>query len=91
MRRRLALEPHGRPQQYTLHGVLDRHSDSSDIRLCRYTDGWADLEAHYPGIDSLKLPRDVAATWKQRVMTRTRTTTGPTGDRPVCGHLATKV
>ena len=35
---------------------------------------WADLEAHYPGIDSLKLPRDVAAAWKQRVMTKTRTT-----------------
>ncbi len=33
---------------------------------------WADLEAHHPGIDSLKLPRDVAAAWKQRVMTRTR-------------------
>ena len=32
---------------------------------------WADLEAHHPGIDSLKLPRDVAAAWKQRVMTRT--------------------
>ncbi len=39
---------------------------------------WADLEAHHPGIDTLKLPRDVAAAWKQRVMTRTRTTT--TGD-----------
>ncbi len=35
---------------------------------------WADLEAHHPGIDSLKLSRDVAAAWKQRVMTRTTTT-----------------
>jgi hypothetical protein len=35
---------------------------------------WADLEAHHPGIDTLKLPRDMAAAWKQRVMTRTRTT-----------------
>ena len=35
---------------------------------------WADLEAHHPGIDSMKLPRDVAAAWKQRVMTKTRTT-----------------
>ena len=34
----------------------------------------ADLEAHHPGIDSLKLPRDVAAAWKQRVLTRPRTT-----------------
>ena len=35
---------------------------------------WADLETHHPGIDTLKLPRDVAAAWKQRVMTRTKTT-----------------
>ena len=35
---------------------------------------WADLEAYQPGISSLRLPRDVAAAWKQRVMTRTRTT-----------------
>ena len=35
---------------------------------------WADLEAHHPGVDSLKLPREVAAAWKQRVMTRTTTT-----------------
>ncbi len=41
---------------------------------------WADLEAHHPGISSLKLPRDVAVAWKQRVMTRTRTATGPAGE-----------
>jgi hypothetical protein len=41
---------------------------------------WADLEAHHPGIDSLQLPREVAAAWKQRVMTRTRTTNGPGGE-----------
>ena len=40
---------------------------------------WADLEAHHPGIDSLKLPRDVAAAWKQRVMTKTKTTVTPDG------------
>ena len=40
---------------------------------------WADLEAHHPGITSLKLPRDVAAAWKQRVMTRTMTTAGADG------------
>ena len=40
---------------------------------------WADLEAHHPGIDTLKLPRDVAAAWKQRVMTRTKTTTTTEG------------
>jgi hypothetical protein len=42
---------------------------------------WADLEAHHPGIDSLQLPRDVTAAWKQRVMTRTRTTTTPDGEQ----------
>ena len=42
---------------------------------------WADLQAHHPGIDSLKLPREVAAAWKQRVMTRTRATTSPAGER----------
>jgi hypothetical protein len=40
---------------------------------------WADLEAHHPGISSLKLPRDVAAAWKQRVMTKTITRPGPDG------------
>jgi len=37
---------------------------------------WADLEAHHPGIDSLQLPRDVAAAWKQRVLTRPKTIKG---------------
>ena len=51
--------------------------DFSSLQRLAYLLGklfWADLEAHHPGIDSLKLPRDVAAAWKQRVMTRTRTT-----------------
>ena len=43
---------------------------------------WADLEAHHPGIDSMKLPRDVAAAWKQRVMTKTRTTAAADGGQP---------
>jgi integrase len=34
---------------------------------------WADLERHHPGIDSLRLPADVAAAWKQRLRTVTRT------------------
>jgi hypothetical protein len=57
--------------------------DFSSLQRFAYLLGklfWADLEAHHRGIDSLKLPRDVAAAWKQRVMTRTRTTTGPAGD-----------
>ncbi|MFJ4982039.1 tyrosine-type recombinase/integrase [Streptomyces coeruleorubidus] len=32
---------------------------------------WADLEAHHPGIDSLRLPQDVATQWKQRARTKT--------------------
>ncbi|XVQ86470.1 tyrosine-type recombinase/integrase [Microbispora siamensis] len=40
---------------------------------------WSDLEAHLPGIDSLRLPREVAAAWKQRVMTKTITTRAPDG------------
>ena len=57
--------------------------DFSSLQNLAYLLGklfWADLEAHHPGISSLKLPRDVAAAWKQRVMTRTRTATGPAGE-----------
>jgi hypothetical protein len=38
---------------------------------------WHDLEEHHPGIDTLRLPPEVAAAWKQRVRTKTiRTVTG---------------
>ena len=66
-------------------------ADFSSLQRLAYLLGklfWADLEAHHPGISSLKLPRDAAAAWKQRVMTRTTTTaTGDgqaraDGDRP---------
>ncbi len=56
--------------------------DFSSLQRFAYLLGklfWADLEAHHPGIDSLKLPRDVAAAWKQRVMTRARATTTAAG------------
>jgi integrase len=49
--------------------------DFSSLQRFAYLLGklfWADLESHHPGIDSLKLPREVAAAWKQRVMTRKR-------------------
>ncbi|MGH3523903.1 MAG: tyrosine-type recombinase/integrase, partial [Mycobacterium sp.] len=58
--------------------------DFSSLQRFAYLLGklfWADLQAHHPGIDSLKLPREVAAAWKQRVMTRTRTATSPAGER----------
>jgi site-specific recombinase XerD len=31
---------------------------------------WGDLERHHPGIDSLRLPPDVATAWKQRIATQ---------------------
>ena len=37
---------------------------------------WKDLEAHHPGIDSLRLPPDIAAGWKKRIQTRTARTPG---------------
>jgi hypothetical protein len=58
--------------------------DFSSLQRFAYLLGklfWADLEAHHPGIDSLKLPRDVAAAWKQRVMTCTRSTISPDGEQ----------
>ena len=36
---------------------------------------WADLEQHHPGIDSLRLSREAAAAWKQRLRTRGKTVT----------------
>ncbi len=34
---------------------------------------WVDLEQHHAGIDSLKLPREVAGAWKRRLRTKTTT------------------
>ena len=44
---------------------------------------WADLERHHPGIGSLRLPRDVASAWKQRLQTRSKTTTTSAGEKAV--------
>jgi len=57
--------------------------DFSSLQHLAYLLGklfWKDLESHHRGIESLKLPRDVAAAWKQRVMTRTKTTVGAHGE-----------
>ena len=57
--------------------------DFSSLQRFAYLLGklfWADIEAHHPGISSLNLPREVAAAWKQRVMTRAKTRTGPGGE-----------
>lgn len=40
---------------------------------------WADIEAHHPGIDTLRLPEDVAEAWKQRIKV---VTTKHKGSRP---------
>jgi len=37
---------------------------------------WKDLETRHPGIDSLRLPPDIAAGWKKRLQTRTVRTAG---------------
>lgn len=44
---------------------------------------WRDLELHHPGIDTLHLPADVAAAWRQRLLTRQETATGRDGERTV--------
>jgi len=59
-------------------------ADFSSLQRLAYLLGklfWADLEKHQPGISSLKLSRDTAAAWKQRVMTRTTTTLTSDGQR----------
>jgi integrase len=40
---------------------------------------WADLELHHPGIDSLRLPAEVASAWKKRVLTKTTTSRNAEG------------
>ena len=42
---------------------------------------WKDLERHHPGIDSLHLPAEVAAGWKQRLRTRAKTVTTAAGEK----------
>jgi hypothetical protein len=42
---------------------------------------WADLERHHPGIDSLRLPTEVADGWKQRLRTVTKTIRLPGGQK----------
>ena len=42
---------------------------------------WLDLEHHHPGIDSLRLPAEIATAWKQRLRTRTKTTTSADGTK----------
>jgi hypothetical protein len=48
---------------------------------------WTDLERRHPGIDSLHLPAEVAAAWKQRLRTTTKTITSVDGKRSVVSVL----
>ena len=52
-------------------------SDYTTMQQLSYVLGklfWRDLELHHPGIDSLRLPAEVAAAWKQRISMKTTTT-----------------
>jgi integrase len=51
---------------------------------------WKDLEAHHPGIDSLKLPPDIAAGWKTRIRARTARTAGG-GEQAVARESASNI
>lgn len=42
---------------------------------------WADIEAHHPGIDTLRLPQDVIDGWKARLTTYTHATSGEVKER----------
>lgn len=42
---------------------------------------WVDLEAHHPGIDTLRLSTETVQGWKQRLQTRTTTHTTENGER----------
>ncbi|SDJ02338.1 Phage integrase family protein [Actinokineospora alba] len=48
--------------------ALDYSSFTSLVRILAGT-FWADIERHHPGIDTLDLPRDVAAAWRDRLKT----------------------
>jgi hypothetical protein len=56
--------------------------DHDTLRNLAFTLGrlfWWDLERHHRGIGSLHLPPEVAAAWKQRLLTKTRRVRGPNG------------
>lgn len=43
------------------------HSSLGQLEICLVKLFWLDLEAHHPGIDSIRLPAEVARAWKDRV------------------------
>jgi Phage integrase family len=57
--------------------------DHASLRAMAHVLGnlfWRDLERHHPGIDSLRLPPEVAAGWKQRIQVKTRRSATAAGD-----------
>jgi hypothetical protein len=62
--------------------ALDYNSllDLSDYPGKRF---WKDLELHHPGINSLRLPAEVVAGWRECLLTKPKTVTAETGDRTV--------
>jgi hypothetical protein len=66
--------------------------DYATLHKFSYTLGrlfWRDVEVHHPGIDSLHLPADVAAAWKQRISTKT--TRSKAADGQITEVSATRV
>jgi hypothetical protein len=58
-----------------VHYLRERQSTVDYVSLQRLAGAlgklfWADLERHHPGIDSLRLAPEVAASWKQRILAR---------------------
>ena len=64
--------------------LAERQASVDYVTLVRLADTlgrlfWADLEAHHPGISSLRLDPSAAAGWKQRVLTKTTRRRQPDG------------
>jgi integrase len=58
-------------------------SDYSTVKGLAHVLGklfWRDLELHHPGIESLRLPADVASAWKERIRTKTTRTVTADGE-----------
>jgi integrase len=75
-----------RPVRDVLVDYLHERQPSLDyatLRSLSYMLGlrfWKDLENHHPDIDSLRLAPDIAVAWKQRLQTKTITSTNASGE-----------
>jgi hypothetical protein len=74
-----------RPVRDLLVGYLAERRPAVDyatLHKLSYTLGrlfWRDLELHHPGISSLRLAPDVAASWEQRLATKTKRSVDDSG------------